>query len=171
MAGTTNNAIVLGYGVFSINGVDVALCKGGGKLEINREYKQIEADGDYGAVKGRIVKYGSVAKLTINALTIIPESFASYMPAIQISDVTTPVAGKKITGTTSIADTDYFDVKWTGKTKDGKAVIITLHNAINLEKFDWEMKFKEEVISSLTYTATYDEAARTTEPWDIIFAS
>jgi len=170
MAGETQS-IILGYGVFNINGVDVALSKGGGKLEIAPTYVNIEADGDYGVVKGRILKFGSTAKLTINALTLIVDNFTSYMPGLTKTAVTTPAAGTEVTGSgvTVIPDTDFQKVTWTGKTKDGKSVIIELDNAINLEKFDWDLKDKEQVVSALTYTATYDEAARTTEPWSIIF--
>jgi hypothetical protein len=75
-----------------------------------------------------------------------------------------------ITATEDIADTDYQDkVTWTGKTKAGKPVIITLDNAINLENIEWEMKDKEEIVPEVTYTATYAEDDRTKEPWDVQF--
>jgi hypothetical protein len=50
---------------------------------------------------------------------------------------------------------------------DGKPVIITLSNAINLENIDWDLKDKEEVIPQVTFTATYDPNSRTTPPWSI----
>lgn len=161
--------IILGLGIFAINSIPVALCKGGGKLEIVREYKAIEADGDYGMVKGRVLKYKSEAKLTMSALTVIPANYVSYYPGLV---VTTDATKTTITATTShvLADTDFITVTWTGQTKDGKAVCITLLNAINLDKIDWAMKFKDEVVHNLVYTATYDEATKDTEPWNITFA-
>ena len=56
------NDIILGDGVFAIGATDVGLTRGGGTLTIEREYRTIEADGDYGPVKGRIRKIKSVAK-------------------------------------------------------------------------------------------------------------
>ena len=38
----------------------------------------------------------------------------------------------KVTGKTDISTEDYKTVKWTGKTKQGKGVIITLKNAMKI---------------------------------------
>lgn len=156
--------IILGKGVFSIGEVDVALTKGGGQFVVEREYREIEADGDKGAVKGRIVLDRSVPKLTVNALSLIPEDYKTYYPGLNI----TTEVNTKITGTNKVVDTDYTTVKWTGKTKEGKAVIITIDNAINLENIDWSLVDKEEVIQALTYTGTYTEGSDV-EPWNVEF--
>lgn len=158
--------IILGNGVFSIGGVDIALTRGGGQFTVEREYREIEADGDKGPVKGRIVLDKSVPKLTLNALSIIPADMSKYYPGITVANE----EGTKITGS-DIKDSDYQNtVTWTGKTKEGKGVVITLKNAINLENIDWELQDKDEVINTLTYTGTYDEGSDV-EPWDITFAS
>lgn len=162
------NDIILGDGVFAINGVDIALTRGGGSFSVEREYREIEADGDYGPVKGRIRKIRSRAKLTVNALEIVAANLPNMYPATQ---VTTNTGTDTITAKDDIEDTDYQDtVTWTGKTKGGRSVVITLSNAINLENLEWSLVDKEEVVPSLTYTATYTEDDRTTEPWDIEFA-
>lgn len=158
--------ILLGDGVFSIAGVDVALTKGGGKWSVEREYKPIEADGDMGPVKGRIRKLKSVAKLVMNALEIIPTDMSKYYPAMTVTSV---AASDTITGAEDIEDTDYNTVTWTGVTIDGIEVVITLENAINLENIEWELVDKEEVIPELTYTAAYLSTARKTEPWNVVF--
>ena len=49
-------SIILGDGVFAVNGTDIALTRGGGQFLIEREYREIPADGDYSPVKGRIRK-------------------------------------------------------------------------------------------------------------------
>lgn len=159
--------IILGDGVFSINGTPIALNRGGGKWSLEREYKQIEADGDYGPVKGRIRVKQSVGKLELNALEIIPANMLKFYPALNYnnSDPTKEI----VTGTLNILDSDYNTVTWTGTTKSGKPVIITLLNAINLEKIDWTIKDKDEIVPQITYTATYDEDSRKTEPWEIDF--
>lgn len=161
--------IILGDGVFSINGVDVALTRGGGSFAVEREYRQIEADGDFGPVKGRIRKVKSIAKLVMNALELLPANLTSFYPAMSRS--TSDPAKDVVTGASDVADSDYVTVAWTGTTKAGKEVYIELSNAINLENFEWEMADKEEIVPELTYTAAYLESARTTEPWKIEFAT
>lgn len=161
------NDIVLGDGVFAIGSTNVGLTRGGGQFTIEREYKEIQADGDYGPVKGRVKKTRSVAKLVVNALEILPANLTKFYPAMK---VTTAAGVDTITAEMDIQTTDYNAVTWTGKTKGGRDVVITLQNAINLENLDWSLVDKDEVVQSLTFTATYDETTRTTEPWDIEFA-
>jgi hypothetical protein len=162
--------IILGDGVFMINGTAIGLTRGGGSFVVEREYRQIEADGDYGPVKGRIRKIRSVAKLTLNALELSLANLQLFFPA------TTAAAGSPPTDLVAAADIDngstgdYVTVKWVGTTKAGTQVSIELENAINLENLDLSMVDKEEIVASITYTATYLENARTTEPWKIDFA-
>jgi len=163
--------IILGDGVFTIGSTALAVTRGGGVFSIEREYRKIEADGDYGTVKGRVRLIKSEAKLVINALEILPASIPTFYPAMSEDDTT--VAGTStITGMdgtiVDVQDGDYqASVKWVGKTKAGKAITITLENAINLESIEWALVDKEEVVPTLTYTACYLEASRTTEPWSI----
>lgn len=161
------NDIILGDGVFSIGVTDVGLTRGGGVFNVEREYKNIEADGDYGPVKGRIRKIKSIAKLSMNALEILTTNIPKMYPATKITTVTTV---DTITGKADIEDADYNDtITWTGKTTAGRSVVITIKNAINLENIEWPLVDKEEIISALTYTATYDPTTRTVEPWEIVF--
>ena len=159
---------ILGSGVFSIGGVDVALTRGGGSFAIERIYKIVEADGDMGPVKGRIRKDGSVAKLTMNALEVLSENIGKMYPAMAV-DATTVPGTATVTGALGIVDGDYSEVTWTGETSTGKSLVITLSNAINLENFDWTMADKDEVVPALTYTGAYDPTTRQTEPWKIDF--
>lgn len=73
--------IILGAGVFSIGGVDIALTRGGGSFKVEREFRQINADGDRGPVKGRVVIDAATATLTMNALQILTHITSLY-PAI-----------------------------------------------------------------------------------------
>ena len=156
----TPDNIILGDGVFYLDEDPIALTRGGGQFVIEREYRPIEADGDYGPVKGRIRKIKSTAKLTLNALELVPAQVVKLYPALQIS---TDVDGSTITGKHKIESADYQpEVIWVGETLDGKAVRITLQNAICLENLDWSLVDKEEVVPQVVYTATYLESARTT---------
>lgn len=165
MAGA--DSIILGDGVFSIGGTDIALTRGGGSFTVEREYKQIEADGDYGYVKGRVRKIKSVAKLTLNALELLPANMTSLYPSL---DLDTSATDKDVlTAASNIASDDYITVAFTGETLAGQQVYIELSNAINLENIEWPLQDKDEVVPEITYTAAYDPTTRTTEPWQVEF--
>ena len=50
----TADKILLGYGVVSVGLTPIGLTRGGSVFTVEREYRNIEADGDKGPVKGRI---------------------------------------------------------------------------------------------------------------------
>ena len=163
----TPDNIILGDGVFYLDETPIALTRGGGTFSIEREYRNIEADGDYGPVKGRIRKIKSVAKLLLNALELIPAQIVQMYPALQIN---TGVDSTEITAKEEIEAADYqSEVIWVGQTLAGQGVRITLQNAINLENLEWSLVDKEEVVPEVTYTAAYLEGARKTEPWKVEF--
>lgn len=162
--------ILLGHGVFSIGEVPIGLTRGGGQFVVEKEYRQIEADGDRGLVKGRTVQDKAVPKLTMNALEVLSENLPKMYPAIKV----TPGEGKTIvTGTGKVLDSDYQDfVKWVGKTKAGRQVVIKVKNAINLENFDWTLADKDEVVAQLVYQGCYEEdSPEDFEPWEIEYVS
>lgn len=74
--------ILLGLGVFAIDDVDVALCRGGGQFTVEREFREIAADGDKGAVKDRVVIDTERAKLKMNVLTMLT-NMATFYPAMK----------------------------------------------------------------------------------------
>lgn len=73
--------LLLGVGVFYIDDKPIALTRGGGNFAVEREFREINADGDRGPVEGRIVMDKSVAKLTMNVLTIMTR-LADLYPAL-----------------------------------------------------------------------------------------
>lgn len=77
-ADDASDSILLGAGVVSIGGVDVALTRGGSKFTVEREFRDINADGDRGTVKGRVVMDAANATLTVNALTFLTNMAAAY---------------------------------------------------------------------------------------------
>lgn len=84
--GTGNENIILGYGTFYIGETPVGLCRGGGSFKVEREYRPIEADGDKGTVKDRVVIDSSKAKLSMNVLHVLT-CIADLYPAITTSTV------------------------------------------------------------------------------------
>ena len=169
----TADKILLGYGVVSINNLPIGLTRGGSSFVIEREYRNIEADGDKGAVKGRVVIDSENAKLTVNALeTFTASDMTKYYPGMSITpDNESSPTKHTMTSTLSIAEGDYVTVKWVGKTKDGKAVSILIENAINMSNLEWTLEDKSEVVPALEFTATYDEEDRDTAPWNVEFAA
>lgn len=79
--------ILLGLGVFAIDGTDVALMRGGGQFTVEREWRAINADGDKGDVKDRLVIDTERAKLTMNVLTMLTSIKAMY-PALKETTAT-----------------------------------------------------------------------------------
>ena len=72
------DTIVLGAGVVAIGGTDVALTRGGSQFVVEREFREINADGDRGPVKDRVVIDASRATLTVNALTFLTNMAKAY---------------------------------------------------------------------------------------------
>lgn len=68
---TAAGTILLGAGIVSIGGTDVALTRGGSQFTVEREFRNINADGDRGTVQGRVVIDAAEATLTLNALTFL----------------------------------------------------------------------------------------------------
>lgn len=78
-----SDEILLGVGIFYIGEKEVALTRGGGKFSVEREFRNIEADGDRGPVAGRIVIDASTATLTLNTLQILTRLVDLY-PAMEV---------------------------------------------------------------------------------------
>lgn len=168
-----HNDILLGEGTFIRNGVPIAVTRGGSKFSIERVYKKIVADGDYGGVKGRIRKDMSIAKLVLNTLEMLPTNFTGMYPATK---VTTTVDGLQTTevweAKAEIEDADYQDnVVWAGRTMTGKAVTIDIQNGLNLDNIEWSFIDKDEVVPTCTYEGMYDNATRTKEPWNVTWVT
>ncbi len=168
----TADKILLGTGVFTIGGQAIALTRGGGSFVVETEYRDIEADGDFGPVENRKVIDRQVAKLTVNGLDMFTVAhMTKFYPAMTVTAAAgeTP-ASDTLTSSLSIAAGDYVDCSWVGKTKDGKAVTINITKALNVSPLEWNLEDKSEVIPSLEFVAHYTEAARTTAPWSVVFA-
>ena len=172
MAKTTAEKILLGYGIVTVGATPVGLTRGGSSFVVEREYREIEADGDRGPVKGRIVIDREVARLNVNALeTFTQDEMTKYYPGMTVTPDSTETPTKHtLKSSLNIVEGDYNDVKWVGKTKDGKAVTINIEDAINMDNLEWNLEDKNEVVPSLGFTATYDEATRDTPPWNVDFA-
>ena len=78
--------VLLGLGVFAIDGKEVALVRGGGKFTVEREFRDIVADGDRGSVKDRVVIDAERAKLSLNVLTMLTSIAAMYPAMAEVTE-------------------------------------------------------------------------------------
>lgn len=157
MKGEKQENIVLGRGVFKIDGQLMGLTRDGGTFAVEYTHNVIAADGDRGKVKGRIVRDEAIPKLTINHLELLTE-IEKLHPALKV-DTETSSGYTVISGTGKIQDADYHTVTFEGETKDGREVIIEVKNAINLENINWELKDKDQIVDTVTFEGTYDPEA------------
>ena len=81
------------------------------------------------------------------------------------------MAKKTFSGDLTIKDSDFHEVIWTGRTKGGVAVKITLHNAINRDDIDLTAAEKADTVASATFEACYENTdtmdVPAAEPWEI----
>ena len=69
----------------AIDDEDVALVRGGGQFTVEREFRDIVADGDKGSVKDRVALDAERAKLSMNVLTMLT-SLTSMYPALKVTE-------------------------------------------------------------------------------------
>lgn len=158
MKGENSKNVVFGKGVFKVDGEVIGLTRDGGTFSVEYNNRVINADGDRGEVKGRIVREEARAKIEINHLELLT-SFEKLHPCIKV-DAETEEGYTTITGTGIIDDEkDYHDVVFVGETKDHREFEIGIFNAINLDNLSLELKDKDDIVDKVTFTATYDAEA------------
>lgn len=168
MKGEKSTNIVFGRGVFKVDGEAIGLTRDGGTFSVEYNNRIINADGDRGAVKGRIHREEATAKIEINHLELLT-SFEKLHSGVKV-DTETNVGYTTISGTGKIDDAkDYHEVTFEGETKDGREFVVKISNAINLDNLSLEFKDKDDIIDKVTFTSTYDPIAedQLAEPWEI----
>lgn len=159
----TAENILLGYGVVKINGEPVGLTRGGSSFKVEREVRDIGADGDKGPVKGRQVIDEEIATLSVKTLEMFSaDEISKYFPATKLTT-------GKIESTLQFKEDDYVAVTWSGKTLAGNPVVIEIPIALNKEGLDFTLEDKDEVVPELTFTGVYLEDARNSSSWSIDF--
>lgn len=166
--------ILLGYGIIKINDQPIGLTRGGSTFTVEREYRNIEADGDRGPVKGRVIIDKEVAKLTVKSLEFFTsEQITKYYPGLEKNageDGGSDLTFDEMTSTLSIKESDYLTkVTWEGKTNEGKAVIIQLDNCLNKNTLEWNLEDKNEVVPELIMESHYKESERNKATWSLKF--
>ena len=84
------------------------------------------------------------------------------------------MAATTLTGSGVVAETDYRYVKWTGKTKGGKAISIEMPEAFCISNPDWTFAEKDDTVPEIEFEGVYDdeklEQDDRTEPWSMTIA-
>lgn len=157
-------SILVDVGVIEINDEEMGLTRGGFEFVVERELRDVTADGDFGPVKGRKRINTNVARLTVNMLEVDPQKAHLLYSAV---DVATSDGKTTITGRNFIKNEDYVTVKAIGRTNDGRDVIITLRNALNVSNINWAFVDKDEVVQQVVFEAAYSPDTRNVPPYTI----
>lgn len=157
----TPQEILLGAGAYYKNlkyaegtgwtGDILGATSGGGKVTIEPEYMDIEADGATVKVRGLTKKVAEVATMEVNLLEL---NETNIIQALHMKeDTSETVDGYKIyKSVRDIQDDDYFDnVAYVGTLTSGKQIIVVFENAILTGAMELEPKNKE--VSTFTITA------------------
>ena len=168
------DSIILGDGVFAITttsgatATDVGLTRGGGQFLVERDFRDIEADGDMGPVSTRVRIIREVPKLTIRGLELLQTNITAFYPGTTMDNTNSTEWTPLLTMSTAMYN---YAVTWTGETLGGKDVVITVKNAINRENIDWNMVDKEEIVPELTFTGHYESSTDRTAPWTVTWST
>lgn len=163
---------------FNLGDVDERLfgaTRGGNSFVIEQDIKMIEIDGVRGATMGARRVVESNARITANLLELTSQNI---MTAIAGTDATDFIDGEGVTAThdeirrtRNISNLDYIkNVSIVGQVSgSGENIICTIFNALADEGFELAFEDREEGSLEVTFTAHYDPADVTKEPWAIRF--
>jgi len=140
----------------------------GGEFNDNMTLRNIEVDGRVAPLKGEKVVESYEPTLTFNLLQMEADILDAVFAGVTVGNVT---GTKTITRSLTIADSDYLHyVKYTGKTKAGKAITIQLDNVLATAPMNFALEDKSEVQIPVTFIAHIDPsatAAATAAPFSI----
>lgn len=168
----------LGAGAVYVNyGEDdeyrLGLTKGGNEFNDNAEFREREADGDMGAVKGAIDIVSMRPQLTIRSLRIDAQAVQMYYAGLAGGTVTDGKQSFYRTVDLSGAYTD--NIAFVGETRGGNPIVIYLDNVIGMNALNLAFAKSEETVPEIVFTATFDPATfdpatPTTYPYHVEFA-
>lgn len=177
----TINNIMLGAGVFYKNlsygaagweGTVVGATSGGGTVNIEPEYLDVEVDGVTVAVKGLTKqKVGETATIEMN-LTELTEGVVVSVLNLTEDATKSNEAYTCYTTKTNIDESDYLEnVAFVGTTTNGSNVIVIMPNAVCTSAFSLSGQNKTQATYTIQYqcTATLDSNNLMKLPLEIYF--
>ncbi len=149
-AGTIHKGLKFLGGSWNFEESCIGATQGGSKLEIEPEYKDIEADGALVAVKGLKIKIGEKASMEINLLEMTKESIKIAVGGKDGESTDTKY--DLIESKSNIEDGDYFEnIAFVGKNLSGQDIIVILDNALCVSGLSLEGKNKEENVGKYKF--------------------
>ncbi|MGP1361065.1 MAG: hypothetical protein ACTTK5_01320 [Candidatus Fimenecus sp.] len=147
----------------------IGATKGGSKLSIKPEFKDIEADGALVAVKGLKVKIGEKAEMELNLLELTKEHIKTALIAKEGTSADENF--EVIESRADLTEGDYYEnIAFVGKNLAGKNVIVIMDNALCTSGFEVEGKNKEEGIGKYTFECHAElDSALDTLPYHIYY--
>lgn len=169
-----SNDILLGEGIvwknYGVAGAAIiGATRGGGKVTLERKIRDINFDGAYGSVKGlrRFETYK--VKMAINFLKINYTSLGYGLSLTTTDHTDSDGVFKKTVFNLDFDAADVLaNVAFVGQKNDGKACIIIVENALNIDNIELDFKEKDELTTELSYTGFYTYAAPTIPPVKIL---
>ena len=187
---TTNSSLIIDAGAVYINlGLAderlLGATSGGNQFTLETEFHTPEIDSVRGAVKGTSRIVAAKAILKTNLIEVTTDNLELALPGTDPATASAPAsivvgaplgtaaanAHTKFTRTRRLQDTDYIaNIAIVGEVS-GKAenIIIILKNTLALGNLELGFEDKGEVILPVEFTAHYDPAAPTLEPWEFYY--
>jgi len=142
--------------------------RGGNTFTIDSEYRDMEADGARGPVKGGRRITNVTVTLVANMLEIDNTKVIGY--GLTGSDTTDSGAYYTTTRSLEISAGDYLtDIAIVGEVSGSESdpAVFICKNPISTGGFEVSMSDKDETVIPITFTGHFTVAAMDTEPWEI----
>lgn len=143
--------------------------KGGGEFNAKPTVRAIEVDGVKGEAKGLKVVDDWAVSIKASVIEVTSDVIVAALGMATSATASEKTGYNKITGNSSIADTDYIDnITWVGTlTGSEDPVIIQVYNALSTEGLSLKVEQKNNATVELSFVGHYDPAALDTPPFAI----
>lgn len=144
--------------------IPVGATRGGASFNVNRELRQIEADGQLGPTKGLLRRTNVAPVLTVTLLEQSIENIRRQFPGVVVSTAGAwaRVTGGPITGETYLDNVALI----TTYGEEGKFIVLVVENALVLESPDFQTADKDEVATEVGFAGCFS-GVNAQEPWRI----
>jgi hypothetical protein len=135
------------------------------KFAVDREFKDIPYNGNFGRTKDLVFKSKIQPKLDIKLVTLNYTSMSQVFAGLTVTD---EGAYHKIVESTDIVAGDYWtNACYAGIRASGKYFQVFMYNVLGADKIEAGFKSDDTVVSDVTLYACYDRTTPTTPPWEV----
>lgn len=166
ISANTVNRLVLGAGTATVGAADIGATLGGAEFWCEPTFVAPKLDGARGPVKGAVWVTQLIPKLKLRLTEMqLAKVQWVYAGSSLASDATSEV----LTHTPGlIASGSYKDVVLTAAKSDGRAVTVTVNDALVLDSVTLAFTDDGIQIYEATFTGHYDPSTPTTAPYSIV---